>query len=88
MNYPQRHRDYPDNDYDSLATAHAFVLQDAAFGAFFTPKSPALALPALLSILAGATASGVPHWVVVVGKYRFPKCKYIVLSVRIKGELA
>jgi hypothetical protein len=29
MNHPQRHRDYPDEDYDSLVTAHAF-LRDAA----------------------------------------------------------
>jgi hypothetical protein len=30
MNYPRRHRDYPDKDCDSLATAHAFLRDTAA----------------------------------------------------------
>jgi hypothetical protein len=30
MNHPQRHRDYPDKDYDSLVTAHAFPRDAAA----------------------------------------------------------
>jgi hypothetical protein len=30
INHPQRHRDYPDKDYDSLATTHAFLLDATA----------------------------------------------------------
>jgi hypothetical protein len=41
MNHPQRHRDYPGKDYDSLATTHAF-LRDTILTQTTTYSSPRL----------------------------------------------